>query len=198
MRSVIEKKYGRRNTVTNGVNMGKKVGRRWSRRKKNQSPKGIIWSAVPLPCFFVVMKSQRVAGQRPREGTKSCRMGRNSVRPSIRLSIRPSVLPSMGLPKGSEAVGVCGPARGGTNIRTDRQMYGKTGVWNFSPFYRTLSPVGVAALLPSETSQHQRCRARELLTIWCLLATGFIKDISDAESIPTLTMIMHEFRIWCL
>ena len=59
------------------------------KRKKNQSPKGIIWSAVPLPCFFAVLKSQRVAGQRPREGTKSCRMGRNSVRPSIRTSVLP-------------------------------------------------------------------------------------------------------------
>ena len=41
-------------------------------------------SAVPLPCFFEVTKSQRLAGQRPQQGTKSCRMGRNSVRPSIR------------------------------------------------------------------------------------------------------------------
>ena len=32
----------------------------------NQSPKGIMRSAVPLPCFFDVMKSHRVAGQRPR------------------------------------------------------------------------------------------------------------------------------------
>ena len=29
----------------------------------NQSPKGIIWSAVPLPCFFAVVRSQRIAGQ---------------------------------------------------------------------------------------------------------------------------------------
>ena len=52
------------------------------------------------------------------------------------------------------------------NGRTDRQ--------NFSPFYRTLSPVGAAALLLSETSQHQRSMARELLTSWYLLATGLI------------------------
>ena len=45
-------------------------------------------SAVPLPCFFDVVKSQRVAGQRPRQGTKSCRMGRNSVSLYIRPPIR--------------------------------------------------------------------------------------------------------------
>ena len=37
--------------------------------------------------------SALVFGQRPRQGTKSCRMGRNSVRPSIRPSICPSVPP---------------------------------------------------------------------------------------------------------
>ena len=36
-----------------------------------------------------VVKSQSVAGQRPRQGTKSCRMGRNSVRPSVHPSIHP-------------------------------------------------------------------------------------------------------------
>ena len=41
----------------------------------NQSPKGIIRSAVPLPCSFDVVKSQRVAGQRPLQETKSCRIG---------------------------------------------------------------------------------------------------------------------------
>ena len=34
------------------------------REVHNQSPKGIIWSAVLLPCFFDVLKLQRVAGQR--------------------------------------------------------------------------------------------------------------------------------------
>ena len=29
------------------------------------TPKGILWSAVPLPSYFVVMKFQRVADQRP-------------------------------------------------------------------------------------------------------------------------------------
>ena len=41
---------------------------------------------------------------------------------------------------------------------------GQTDGRNFTPFYRTLSPVGAAALLLSETSQHQRSRAREPLT----------------------------------
>ena len=53
----------------------------------NQLPKGIIWSAVPLPCFFAVWKLQRVAGQWPQEATKSCRIGKNSICPSIRLSV---------------------------------------------------------------------------------------------------------------
>ena len=34
-------------------------------KKVNQLLKGTIWSTVPLPCFFVVVKSQRVAGQGP-------------------------------------------------------------------------------------------------------------------------------------
>ena len=33
--------------------------------QKKPVTKGIIWSAVPLPCYFAVVKSQRVAGQRP-------------------------------------------------------------------------------------------------------------------------------------
>ena len=59
--------------------------------KVNKTPKGIMRSAVPLPCLFDVVKSQNVAGQRPRQGTKSCRMGRNSVRPSapLWLALRP-------------------------------------------------------------------------------------------------------------
>ena len=78
-------------------------------REENQSPKGIMRSAVPLPCFFDVVKSQRVAGQRPRQGTKSCRMGRNSVRPSIHLSICPlsrgQLCGSEGVPEGSLGAG---------------------------------------------------------------------------------------------
>ena len=63
------------------------------RIKKNQSPKGIMRSAVPLPCFSDVVKSQRVVGQRLRQGTKSCRIGRNSVRPSVRPSVPPLASP---------------------------------------------------------------------------------------------------------
>ena len=54
----------------------------------NQLPKGIIRSAVPLPCFFDVVMSREEAGQRPQQGTKSCRMGRNSVYPTVHLSVR--------------------------------------------------------------------------------------------------------------
>ena len=55
------------------------VGWEGKGKKKNKTPKGIMRSAVPLPCLFDVVKSQNVAGQRPRQGTKSCRMGRKSV-----------------------------------------------------------------------------------------------------------------------
>ena len=51
--------------------------------KKDKTPKGIMRSAVPLPCPFDVVKLPRVAGQRPQQGTKSCRMGRNSVHPYV-------------------------------------------------------------------------------------------------------------------
>ena len=58
----------------------------------NKTPKGIMRSAVPLPCFFDVVKSQRVAGQRPRQGTKSRRRGRNSFCPPVRPSVCPPLL----------------------------------------------------------------------------------------------------------
>ena len=40
-----------------------------------------------LPIFYIF-------GQRPRQGTKSCRIGRNSVRPFVRPSVRSPVRPS--------------------------------------------------------------------------------------------------------
>ena len=62
--------------------------------------------------FRDVVKSQKVAGQRPRQGTKSCRMGKNFIHPSAHLSARPlfhwSTRPlskgSEGLPKCSEGL----------------------------------------------------------------------------------------------
>ena len=66
--------------IKNEKKIRKKDRRTW---KENQWPTGIIWSAVPLPCYFAVVKPQRIAVQQPQEGTKSCRMGRNSVHPSI-------------------------------------------------------------------------------------------------------------------
>ena len=59
---------------------------------------------------------------------------------------------SEGQPAGSEGQ----PEGGRTNGRMDER--------NFSPFYRTSSPVGAAALLPFATSPHQRSRARVPLT----------------------------------
>ena len=135
-------------------------------------------SAAPLPCLFDVVKSQNVAGQWPQQGTKSCRMGRNSAHLSNGRLSRGSEgllkgsegLPerSEGLPKGSEGQpegpeGLSeqseglpegskglpegpeglpgGPGGGRTYGRTD----GRTDGRNFSPFYRTSSPVGAAA-----------------------------------------------------
>ena len=96
---------------------------------KNQSPKGIMRSAVPLPCFFHVVKSQKVAGQRPRQGTKSCRMGRNSRRPYVRPSVCPSVCPLgiEGLPGG----------QGGTYVQTYVRTYVRT---EFLPILQDFVP----------------------------------------------------------
>ena len=70
---------------------GQMDGRNFSPFYRTLSPLGAAAqkAAVPLPCFFAVLKSQRVAGQQPREGTKSCRMGRNSVRPSVHPLVHP-------------------------------------------------------------------------------------------------------------
>ena len=73
-------------------------------RSQNQSPKGIRRSAVPLPCLIDIVKSQRVAGQRPQQGTKFCRIGRNSASPYVRPYIYLFVRCSEGiesLPEGS-------------------------------------------------------------------------------------------------
>ena len=59
-----------------------------------QLPKGIMRSAVPLPCFFDVVRSPRIAGLQPQQGTKSCTMGRNSISlsaPSVCLPILLSI-----------------------------------------------------------------------------------------------------------
>ena len=50
---------------------------------KNQSPKGLICSAVLLPYYFDAVESQAVAVQRPRQAKKSCRIERNSVYPFV-------------------------------------------------------------------------------------------------------------------
>ena len=91
----------------------------------NQSPRGIMRSAVPLPCFFDVVRSPRIAGLQPQQGTKSCTMGRNSISlsaPSVCLPILLSIsctskrsegqlmgsegqlVGSEGLPEGSEGL----------------------------------------------------------------------------------------------
>ena len=50
----------------------------------------IGWLTRLPVCRFFTIISACFFGQRLRQGTKSCRMGRNSVRPSIRPSARPS------------------------------------------------------------------------------------------------------------
>ena len=55
--------------------------------------------------WFDVVEFQMVAGQQPQQGTKSCRMGRNSVLPAVRLSLKGSggqLEGSESLPEGSE------------------------------------------------------------------------------------------------
>ena len=52
--------------------------------------KGIMRLAVHLPCFMDVVKSQNVAGQRLQQGTKSCKMGRDSVHPAVLLPYKGS------------------------------------------------------------------------------------------------------------
>ena len=80
------RKEGRKEVRKEEKKERRKEGRKEGNRKReNQSPKGIMRSAVPLPCFFDVEKSQRVAGQRHQEGTKSCRN-------SVCLSIHPPII----------------------------------------------------------------------------------------------------------
>ena len=52
---------------------------------------------------------------------------------------------------------------------------GRTNVQKISPFYRTLSPIRAANLLPLMKTKIkvEQSRARESLTIWCLWATYY-------------------------
>ena len=71
--------------------------------------------------------------------------------PYVRPYVRPSVPPS----------GPFSQTDGRTDGRTDRRTY----VRKISPFYRTLSPIGAAALLPQGRSTPiKRSRARVSLT----------------------------------
>ena len=57
------------------------------------SPKGSIWSAVPLTCCFDVVNTRRVAGQQLQEGSKFCRMGKNTVHRYVCTYIHTSIHP---------------------------------------------------------------------------------------------------------
>ena len=65
-------------------------------------------SAVPFPCFFDIVKSQKVAGQRAQHWTKSRTMTGNSVHlsahPSFGWSTRPPSKGSQGQLEGSEGL----------------------------------------------------------------------------------------------
>ena len=134
---------------------------------------------------LVLFVSHMVAGQQPQEGTKYCRMGRNSVCPST----HPSIFPSVGRPpswpsgqlKGSESqlIGSEGQREGfqrqlegsdGQLERSKGQLKGPEGhsavsegqpggasqgmdEQNFSPFYRSLSPLRVAAQKQKEVKK---------------------------------------------
>ena len=67
------------------------MGNLFSIGQKTNTWKCIKWSAVPLPCstFISIFSwfSSWEAGQRPRQGTKSCRIGRFSVRPFVHPSV---------------------------------------------------------------------------------------------------------------
>ena len=93
---------------------------------------------LALSSFFVCMERIRAAAP---IGDKVHRMGRFLIRLSIHPSIHLSICPSVHL-----EAWLAGPqARlGGPEEGTD----GRTDKWKISPFYRTLSPIGAAALHP--------------------------------------------------
>ena len=121
-----------------------------------------------MPCFFDVVKSQIVAGERLQQGTKSCRMGRNFVCPSVRLHIRPSARPSFGwstsppskgaegqlegsegLPEGSEGLseGSEGLSEGSEGLLKGPEGLSEMYVlYGFSPHFAQLCPL--SGLLP--------------------------------------------------
>ena len=88
---------------------------------QNQSPTGIMRSAVPLPCFFDV-ESQRVSVQRPGQRTEFYRMRRNFVCLHVHLSIHSSIphlsMGSEGQLEGSE----------GWLVRSEGQTEGSEGL----------------------------------------------------------------------
>ena len=118
-------------------------------KERNLLPKVIMRSSVPLPCFLDIVKSQKVAGRRAQQGTKSRRRGGNSVRLSAHQSFGWSTHPlfkgqlkgskglqegSEGLPEGSE--GLQGGPGGG-----DGCTYGCTdGRTEFLPILQDFVP----------------------------------------------------------
>ena len=56
-------------------------------------------------------------------------------------------------------------SEGQGQLEGDGWTYLRRDGCDFSAFYRTLTPVRAAALLPPKTSQHQSSRAREPLII---------------------------------
>ena len=90
--------------------------------------------------------------------------------PSVRTFIRPSVRPSpplLGHPARPQAQPARPQAQPARPQAQQARMDGRTDgcTYKISPFYRTSSPIGAAALLPKGSSRPIKSRAREPLTI---------------------------------
>ena len=133
-------------------------GRQGSGPDRGQSP--VEWGDFPSVRSFV--RPPLWASQ---PGLRQSQPGLRPSQPGLRPSQPASQPQASGLAGWASglagwASGLAGWPRGG-NGRTDRRTY----VRKISPFYRTLSPIGAAALLPQGRSTPiKRSRARVSLT----------------------------------
>ena len=94
-------------------------------------------SFLPWSPFSLTQPSiPSLFGQRPRQGTKSCRMGRNSVRTYVRTSVHPYVHTSVRPPQGLLA-GPQVPLVGLQTQKADGRTYGRT---EFLPILQDFVP----------------------------------------------------------
>ena len=59
-------------------------------KKEKQLPKGIMRSAVPLPCFFDVVKSQKVAGEKGKTRSKRIKKKRKKREKEVQTERKPA------------------------------------------------------------------------------------------------------------